>query len=67
MMILKGCPRCKGDLYIDRDLDGTYISCMQCGYVKDVDDERSSLRVRVKKDLACRGHQRAREHAEARG
>ena len=29
---LKGCPRCNGDTFIDRDLDGWYESCLMCGY-----------------------------------
>lgn len=33
---LKGCPRCGGDTYIDRDLDGWYESCLMCGYSGNV-------------------------------
>jgi hypothetical protein len=29
---LKGCPKCKGDLYSDRDIMGYYRQCLQCGY-----------------------------------
>jgi hypothetical protein len=29
---IKGCPRCRGDLYSDRDIMGYYRQCMQCGY-----------------------------------
>jgi len=32
-VILKGCPRCNGDLVPDRwDLDGQDMVCVQCGY-----------------------------------
>jgi hypothetical protein len=33
---LKGCQRCGGDLILERDIEGTYISCLQCSavYVK---------------------------------
>jgi hypothetical protein len=32
-VVLKGCPRCKGDLVPDRwDLDGQDMVCVQCGY-----------------------------------
>ena len=48
MLMLKGCPRCKGDLYLHRDHDGPFLSCMQCGYIKDLDDENPPIRVRVK-------------------
>ena len=29
---LKSCPRCGGDLFIERDLDGWYEQCLQCSY-----------------------------------
>ena len=29
---IKGCPRCGGDLYSDRDVMGYYRQCMQCGF-----------------------------------
>jgi len=32
----KSCPRCRGDVYIDDDLDRTYIKCLQCGYEKEL-------------------------------
>ena len=30
MFWLKSCSRCEGDLYMDDDTYGTYISCVQC-------------------------------------
>ena len=47
---LKKCPRCHGDLFLDRDTDGWYEQCLQCGYrramrtlteTKPVPDEES--------------------------
>ena len=29
---IKGCPRCGGDLYSDRDVMGYYRQCLQCGF-----------------------------------
>ncbi len=29
---LKSCPRCGGDFFIDRDMDGWYEQCLQCSY-----------------------------------
>jgi len=26
----KGCRRCGGDLFLERDPDGAYLSCLQC-------------------------------------
>jgi hypothetical protein len=31
MMWLKSCPRCRGDLVLDSDYYGQYVSCIQCG------------------------------------
>jgi len=33
---LKGCPRCRGDMVLDRDEWGSYEQCIQCGYLLDV-------------------------------
>ena len=41
-MEMKSCPRCQGDLYIDRDQFGSYKCCIQCGFNVDIDD-RSGL------------------------
>ena len=35
-MEMKNCPRCKGDLYFDRDQYGSYKSCIQCGFMMDI-------------------------------
>jgi DNA-directed RNA polymerase subunit RPC12/RpoP len=34
---LKGCKRCGGDLILDQDYAGSYVSCLQCSavYVKN--------------------------------
>ena len=36
-LLLKGCPKCGGDLTVTRDIYGRYVSCLQCGLLKDVD------------------------------
>ena len=33
MLRRKGCPRCRGDLHVVRDLAESYFSCVQCGFV----------------------------------
>jgi DNA-directed RNA polymerase subunit M/transcription elongation factor TFIIS len=33
---LKSCPRCNGDLIIQRETDGWYEECLLCGYQHDV-------------------------------
>lgn len=37
MIKFKVCPRCRGDLYLAEDVFGKYLSCLQCGYLKDVE------------------------------
>ena len=37
MMLLKGCPRCRGDLHINKDIYGEYKQCVQCGYMEDLE------------------------------
>ena len=41
MMYLRECPKCNGDLNAEEDIHGKYVSCMQCGYLKDVPPEDS--------------------------
>jgi DNA-directed RNA polymerase subunit M/transcription elongation factor TFIIS len=32
------CPRCNGDLLIERESDGWYENCPLCGYRRDISD-----------------------------
>ncbi len=36
MIWFRGCPRCRGDLYLDKDIYGWYRKCLQCGYLQDL-------------------------------
>ncbi|MEE8318411.1 MAG: hypothetical protein V3R36_02100 [Dehalococcoidales bacterium] len=36
MLRFKSCPRCRGDVLIDRDVYGWYQQCLQCGYQRDL-------------------------------
>lgn len=29
---IRACPRCGGDMFLDRDLDSWYEQCLQCSY-----------------------------------
>ncbi len=40
MMWLKGCHRCRGDLYLERDVGSSRVVCLQCGYVATEAQER---------------------------
>jgi predicted nucleic-acid-binding Zn-ribbon protein len=48
MMWLKGCPKCRGDLYEEPAIGAhsvavRYVSCLQCGYML-TDQEEMALR-----------------------
>ncbi len=32
---MRSCPRCQGDMYRDRDVYGTFHTCLQCSYTID--------------------------------
>ncbi len=36
MWKLKACPRCGGDVFIDKGLDNWYMACLQCGYQREL-------------------------------
>lgn len=40
MVYLKACPRCRGDIFIERDLREVYFTCLQCGHVLTELEER---------------------------
>ena len=39
MLRLKACPRCNGDIVFERDEWGWYEQCIQCGYLRDLQNE----------------------------
>lgn len=39
MIWFKACPRCQmGDITSGQDRYGRYVLCLQCGYLKDLED-----------------------------
>jgi Zn ribbon nucleic-acid-binding protein len=39
MIWLRACPRCEtGDLVLGKDIYGSYMECLQCGYMKDQEE-----------------------------
>ena len=42
MVYLKACPKCLGDLTVAKDGYGTFISCLQCGFMKDLEVKGAS-------------------------
>jgi hypothetical protein len=43
MMWRKSCSRCRGDLVLDSDYHGPYVSCIQCGNVLNDRQHRALL------------------------
>jgi hypothetical protein len=39
---LRGCRRCNGDLFLDRDEDGDFLYCLQCGAIYTAPSPASS-------------------------
>jgi DNA-directed RNA polymerase subunit M/transcription elongation factor TFIIS len=39
MIRFKACPKCRGDIHVAEDIHGKYLSCLQCGYLKDLPNE----------------------------
>lgn len=38
MLKLRSCPKCRGDIRIDKDMYGWYEECIQCGYLGYMED-----------------------------
>ncbi|MCH7593648.1 MAG: hypothetical protein IIB27_03970 [Chloroflexi bacterium] len=34
MLLLKACPKCKGDVELTSDPDGDYVRCLMCGSIR---------------------------------
>ena len=47
MIYFKGCPRCRGDMYLTSDQYGRYVECLQCGYEVDAQDGLLGLNLSV--------------------
>ena len=55
MMLFKSCPRCQGDMHVNRDMYGEYRECLQCGLMQDIearDGILASVLARSKKKAA---------------
>ena len=37
MIKFKACPKCKGDLFLERDSYGRYLQCFQCSRIFDLE------------------------------
>ena len=43
ILSLKSCPRCKGDMQSNRDMYGSYVECLQCGHMQDIEQPNTLL------------------------
>lgn len=41
MMWLGACPRCRGDLHLESDHFGQFVTCLQCGTILNESQEGS--------------------------
>ena len=41
MLVLKSCPRCRGDMNTNKDMYGEYKECLQCGHMVDIEKPNS--------------------------
>ncbi len=53
MFYFKGCPRCKGDVYVEKDSYGTYRKCIQCGRMQELELRRPGANRRKGDKLAA--------------
>jgi len=45
------CPKCGGNLYIDKDYHGWYEECLQCAYMHDLNviyEHKKPVRIEIK-------------------
>lgn len=52
-LLSKGCPKCNGNLFLDRDYNGWYEWCLQCGYQHDL-QYSGEVREKVRRTLLDR-------------
>ena len=42
MLHMKCCPKCEGDVALNKDYYGFYVTCLQCGWSKDIPKDKVS-------------------------
>jgi hypothetical protein len=48
------CPKCGGNLYMDKDYHGWYEQCLQCAYMRDLKviyEDKKPVKVLAKRSL----------------
>ena len=57
---LRNCPRCGGDMFIDKDLYGWFEKCLQCGYrceLRELDEFGHHTLRKDKEAVGALGHE----------
>ena len=54
MLYFRSCPRCKGDMHMNRDMYGTYKECLQCGHMIDIERPNRLLLVPIEQPSSKR-------------
>ena len=65
MVWLKGCGRCGGDLNLSRDAVSSYITCIQCGALRDLDARELAVLESLVKRPARRAYALSMDGARA--
>ena len=47
MIYFNACPKCHGDLTMNQDGYGAFVSCLQCGFMRDIDAKPASAKTRA--------------------
>jgi hypothetical protein len=56
MWNFKGCPKCRGDIFVDEDLDRSYEKCLQCGYERELVRVSTSRAVLKQENRSVNAH-----------
>ena len=54
----RSCPRCDGDIFIDRDLYGWFEHCIQCGYISDL---KNTVKVEQQQTWSGKGRKKGHD------
>lgn len=68
MLLLRACPRCGGDMVLEREHSYAYFECLQCTHVLSLAQERRmhvSARQMAAQAMAAREHYAVNEHAQS--
>ena len=56
MIQFKRCPRCKGDLLSREDMYGEYLTCIQCGYLMDLNVPEMNIAEEAGVEIGVKEH-----------